>query len=271
MVHSKKLVRNSLTAQGCIATPLARLTQNHSIHNESIERNGSDDEAILVETNGPTLANALPITQTRANAAGQNAQAHPDSGNSNRDHENRAPGLHSGDADNPDTNPEFDHAPSVTGNSDGKSPAAATPRAPQYIGAKEGAKSFKNQIIPKPADALCEKSVLDKVFGEPWDARVQRIRDDSCFGKHSDWGVRALIVKALDDLRQEQFAMQMMSLFQRVWDEEELPLKITTYGILATSFDAGLCVFFLFFFDGMLFVSFVFVFFDGMLFVSFFF
>jgi phosphatidylinositol kinase/protein kinase (PI-3 family) len=34
--------------------------------------------------------------------------------------------------------------------------------------------------------------------------------------------------------------MQLISEFRNVWEEEGVPMRVTTYGILATSFDAGL-------------------------------
>lgn len=85
-----------------------------------------------------------------------------------------------------------------------------------------------------------EVGVLQRAFGEAWKDRVAKIRAKSGFGKHPDWQLQALIVKAMDDLRQEQFAMQLIAEFKDVWEEEGVPMHVTTYGILAASFDAGL-------------------------------
>lgn len=57
-------------------------------------------------------------------------------------------------------------------------------------------------------------SVLDKVFGETWESRSERRRRASIYGSHDGWRLRPLIIKAGDDLRQEQFAMQLISCIQ---------------------------------------------------------
>jgi len=83
-------------------------------------------------------------------------------------------------------------------------------------------------------------SVLDKVFGETWASRSKRRRQLSIYGAHEGWRLRPLIVKAGDDLRQEQFAMQLISCITRMWRDAGLSLRVKTYDILATSPSTGL-------------------------------
>lgn len=46
-----------------------------------------------------------------------------------------------------------------------------------------------------------EGAILERAFGEAWEERIGKIRAGSGFGKHPDWQLQALIVKAMDDLR----------------------------------------------------------------------
>ena len=49
-----------------------------------------------------------------------------------------------------------------------------------------------------------------------------------------------LIVKSLDDVRQEQFAMQLISQIYQIFKIKKLPLWLKTYEILATGPTCGL-------------------------------
>ena len=83
-------------------------------------------------------------------------------------------------------------------------------------------------------------SVLDKVFGESWASRSERRRNLSVYGAHDGWCLRPLIIKAGDDLRQEAFAMQLISRIAAMWADAGLALRVKTYEILATSPSTGL-------------------------------
>ena len=48
---------------------------------------------------------------------------------------------------------------------------------------------------------VSEGGILERAFGEAWEERIGKIRAGSGFGKHPDWQLQALIVKAMDDLR----------------------------------------------------------------------
>ena len=49
-----------------------------------------------------------------------------------------------------------------------------------------------------------------------------------------------VIVKSLDDVRQEQFAMQLISQIYQIFKMKKLPLWLKTYEILATGPSCGL-------------------------------
>merc|ERR1712112_364667 len=74
---------------------------------------------------------------------------------------------------------------------------------------------------------------------EPWQEKVERIRESSPYGHLPGWKLMAVIVKCGDDLRQELLAHQYLSLLQRVWGEERVPLYVRPYKIQVLSNDSG--------------------------------
>uniref|UniRef100_A0A7S1KLL4 1-phosphatidylinositol 4-kinase n=1 Tax=Percolomonas cosmopolitus TaxID=63605 RepID=A0A7S1KLL4_9EUKA len=85
------------------------------------------------------------------------------------------------------------------------------------------------------------KSLMDEVYGESWEDRRQRIREQSPYGKHAHWDLRSFIVKSNDDIRQEEFCMQLIRLFKKIWVEEKrIPVHVCDYAIFPTSSDSGL-------------------------------
>ncbi len=66
------------------------------------------------------------------------------------------------------------------------------------------------------------------------------MRQRSPFGSLPGWRLVSVIVKANDDLRQEQFAMQLISMFAAIWADAGLQLQLRPYRILAVTDDAGI-------------------------------
>lgn len=67
-----------------------------------------------------------------------------------------------------------------------------------------------------------------------------RIRETSPFGQLQSWHLVRVIVKSIDDVRQEQFAMQLISQIHQIFKMKSLPLWLKTYEILATGPNCGL-------------------------------
>lgn len=67
------------------------------------------------------------------------------------------------------------------------------------------------------------------VLKEPWEQKQQRIRASSPYGHLASWRLLAVIVKCGDDLRQELLASQLLSMLQRIWQEELIPLWVRPY------------------------------------------
>ncbi|KAE9355679.1 hypothetical protein PF008_g3948 [Phytophthora fragariae] len=79
-----------------------------------------------------------------------------------------------------------------------------------------------------------------EVFGESWQTKKERIRAASPFGQLPGWNVISLISKSNDDIRQEVFAMQLITTFQRIFRESGLPLWLRPYRIVSTGRTSGL-------------------------------
>ncbi|KAK1947794.1 Phosphatidylinositol 4-kinase beta [Phytophthora citrophthora] len=79
-----------------------------------------------------------------------------------------------------------------------------------------------------------------EVFGEGWEAKKERIRACSPHGHLPGWNVISLISKSNDDIRQEVFAMQLITTFKNIFHESGLPLWLRPYRIVSTGRTSGL-------------------------------
>ncbi|KAK4315336.1 hypothetical protein Pmani_013427 [Petrolisthes manimaculis] len=75
---------------------------------------------------------------------------------------------------------------------------------------------------------------------EPWEEKVDRIRETSPYGHLVSWRLQSVIVKCGDDLRQELLAYQLLCMFQKIWSEEKVSLWLRPYKILVISDDSGM-------------------------------
>ncbi|DBA01137.1 TPA: hypothetical protein N0F65_001765 [Lagenidium giganteum] len=78
------------------------------------------------------------------------------------------------------------------------------------------------------------------VFKEHWSEKEARIRRTSPYASHPGWRLIPVIVKSNDDLRQEQFAAQLIAQCDRIFKQYSLPLKLRPYNVIATSAHCGL-------------------------------
>ena len=76
-------------------------------------------------------------------------------------------------------------------------------------------------------------------FGEPWEKRTARYRQQSPFKHNEKWGMQSVIFKSGEDMRQEQMAMQYIKLFQKIWKDAKLPLQLIPYSVIVTSPASG--------------------------------
>eukprot|EP01118_Nematostelium_gracile_P006827 TRINITY_DN2202_c0_g2_i1.p1 TRINITY_DN2202_c0_g2~~TRINITY_DN2202_c0_g2_i1.p1 ORF type:complete len:713 (-),score=200.74 TRINITY_DN2202_c0_g2_i1:526-2664(-) len=76
-------------------------------------------------------------------------------------------------------------------------------------------------------------------FGELMEQKSKRIRKNSSFGMIPTWRIQPLIIKYRDQVLQEEFGMQLVVAFQRIFEKEQLPVKVCTYRILAVTPRSG--------------------------------
>lgn len=103
---------------------------------------------------------------------------------------------------------------------------------------KSGGDLLKNELGLGPSSS---KTIGHHTgFGELWDKKTKRIKSSSPFGDQSRWRMQPLIVKSGEEVLQEEFAMQLIIQFQRIFAETGVPVKVVPYRILAVSAKAGL-------------------------------
>lgn len=102
----------------------------------------------------------------------------------------------------------------------------------------EGFDSDEEFIIVDVPDT--KEMLLHSVFGESWEVRKQRLREQSPFGHYTHWDIRSFIVKSNSDIRQEEFCMQLIRLFKQVWMEAKIPVNVCDYSIYSTNGTSGL-------------------------------
>jgi hypothetical protein len=81
---------------------------------------------------------------------------------------------------------------------------------------------------------------LEGVLGETFAGKINRIRGSSSYGQLPGWSLNGLIAKSNDDVRQEVFVMQLMTYYQRAFEEANIPVWMHSYKILSTSKTTGL-------------------------------
>jgi hypothetical protein len=81
------------------------------------------------------------------------------------------------------------------------------------------------------------------LFNELSEDQDRRVRAASPYGNLRTWKLARLIVKSGDDLRLEQFAMQLISMMDQIFKRKKLNLWLFPYEILSTGFDCGLIEF----------------------------
>eukprot|EP00762_Andalucia_godoyi_P007279 ANDGO_08058.mRNA.1 Phosphatidylinositol 4-kinase beta 1 len=76
-------------------------------------------------------------------------------------------------------------------------------------------------------------------FSDTWLERKHRMRLESPFRFEPGWDMLSVIVKAGDDIRQEELAQQLISQFALIFASAKLPLWLKPYKVLAITAEAG--------------------------------
>lgn len=83
------------------------------------------------------------------------------------------------------------------------------------------------------------QAVILGVYGELWSWKEDRILAKSPFSNWKGTKLMPFIVKAGDDLRQEQLAIQLISQFKKIFEEEEVDLYLRPFTVMSVSSEAG--------------------------------
>lgn len=107
-----------------------------------------------------------------------------------------------------------------------------------------------SSCLPKPANKQTDEEVDGNgkpptkpppvVFKENWKEKEDRIRSTSIYGSHPGWRLLPILIKANDDLRQEQLASQLIYRISVILARERVPVWLCPYEILALTESGGI-------------------------------
>jgi hypothetical protein len=125
--------------------------------------------------------------------------------------------------------------------SSSKPPASSVRRASKQAVRATAASSPTPAVAASPLDQEdgVEGSPVAVCFPELWRAKEERLRRASPYSSHPGWRLVPVIVKANDDLRQEQFASQLIGVCARICRVSRVPVWLRPYDILATERQGG--------------------------------
>ena len=78
------------------------------------------------------------------------------------------------------------------------------------------------------------------IFGETFEQKEENLKKTSPFGKFKTYKLFRCIFKTHEDLRQEQFATQLINEFNQIFKIEKVKCWLNTYEIISTGNDSGL-------------------------------
>ena len=102
------------------------------------------------------------------------------------------------------------------------------------------------ELIPQEEDNIntLNKTVntneLKNIFGETFYQKEIKLKKSSLFGRFKSHQIFRCIFKTHEDLRQEQFATQLINEFNQIFKIEKVNCWLNTYEIISTGNDAGL-------------------------------
>lgn len=116
----------------------------------------------------------------------------------------------------------------------GPNAAAERRRSDSVVSAAEEVKSSRQAALSE-AELEKRRKAAEAIYGERFQDKAERVRQRSPYGRRPGWALRPVMVKSGDDCRQEALAMQLISAFDTIFQEERLPLWLRPYEVLVTS------------------------------------
>ena len=92
----------------------------------------------------------------------------------------------------------------------------------------------------KPISNPINIEELKNIFGEPFLEKEKKLKNKSLFGKLNTYKIFRCIIKTNEDLRQEQFATQLINEFYQIFKLEKTGCWLNTYEIISTGKNCGL-------------------------------
>ena len=90
------------------------------------------------------------------------------------------------------------------------------------------------------SSGVINQEFFDKLFGETIEEKERKLKKNSIFGKIETHKIFRCIFKTHEDLRQEQFATQLINEFYQIFKLENTGCWLNTYEIISTGNDSGL-------------------------------
>ncbi|KAJ1487592.1 kinase-like domain-containing protein [Baffinella frigidus] len=81
--------------------------------------------------------------------------------------------------------------------------------------------------------------MLETFYGESWVEKRRRIKGRSQSGGQTGWDLVVFIIKSNDDIRQEQFAMTLITQFHEMFKAARCNCWLRPYSVVATAPDSG--------------------------------
>ena len=97
--------------------------------------------------------------------------------------------------------------------------------------------SYEEEETPS---GVINQEFFDKIFGETIEEKEKNLKKKSIFGKIETHKIFRCIFKTHEDLRQEQFATQLINEFYQIFKLENTGCWLNTYEIISTGNDSGL-------------------------------
>ena len=102
----------------------------------------------------------------------------------------------------------------------------------------------EDALIPEkeiqPIDKSRNPEEFKNIFGTTFEEKEKNLKKTSLFGKFKSHKIFTCIFKTHEDLRQEQFATQLINEFNQIFKIENVKCWLNTYEIISTGNDAGL-------------------------------
>ena len=110
------------------------------------------------------------------------------------------------------------------------------------ISSEQSDEDPKNQVISSNDKLDPSKGGIDikKIFGEKLEKQKERLHLNSPFKNFKTFNIFKAIIKAGEDLKQEQFATQLISVFREIFSQNNVDCWLSSYEIISTGQDCGL-------------------------------